>query len=169
MVLTISGDTTPERLVGLLAEQNGKLALLDAEGALFSLMRGRYSKNSEPQVDAYNQAYSGDPIRQHRISRPPVEVRDPALTIALFVQPEILRGRVKDSHLHGTGLLSRFFYILPKSYVGHRCITPDRVPADSKNAYRRMIHNLLDLQVPDDEFGEPVPHILNMDPGATGV
>lgn len=169
LALTVGSDCTPERLVGILAEQGGRLGLIDTEGGLFSMMRGRYSKNAEPQVDSYCKSYSGDDIRVDRVKRPAIVIPNPALTIVVFVQPEILRGMVTTSHLRGVGLLGRFWYVLGRSFVGHRLLSPDPIPEDVRSTYEYLIRRALDLKVPADEDGEPSTHTLELDPEALAV
>lgn len=164
LALSVGSDCTPERLVGILGEQGGRLGLIDSEGGLFSMMRGRYAKNAEPNTDAYCKAYSGDDIRVDRVKKPTEMVKKPALTIVVFVQPEILRGMVTTSHLRGVGLLGRFWYVLAQSYVGHRELTPDPIPAEVRATYERVVRAALELEGPRDDQGERNPYILKLEP-----
>jgi hypothetical protein len=167
--LTVGSDCTPERLVGILAEQKGRLGLLDTEGGLFSLMRGRYSANGEANVDAYLKAHSGDDIRIDRVKRAADHVENPALTIALFAQPEILRGLLRERTLRGVGLLARFFYVLPPSMVGWRRMTPDPIDVVVRDAYRFRMRRALDLEPEKNEDGRNVPRKLHLTPEALAV
>jgi len=67
---------TPERVVGLMAEQQNRFAIFSAEGGLLStLASARYSKNSSPSYDALLKAHAGDPIAHDRKGSDPIRVR----------------------------------------------------------------------------------------------
>ena len=65
--LLASGDVTPEKLVGLLAEQGGRIALMSPEGEAFGLMAGLYG--NAPNFEVFLKAHSGDTIRVDRVGR----------------------------------------------------------------------------------------------------
>ena len=114
----LADDATPEKLVELLAEQNGRLALVSTEGGLFGMMVGRYSDKSN--LDVYLGAWSRDTIRRDRIDRGTTVVRRPTLTIGLTVQPEVLTSLADNPELAGRGLTARFMYAVPPDNVGLR-------------------------------------------------
>lgn len=167
--MTVGSDCTPEKLDKILYEQGGRLGLIDTEGGLMNMIRGKYAKNAEPNTDSYCKAYSGDEIRVDRVKAPQLVIPDPALTIVVWVQPEILRGMVTTSHLRGVGLLGRFWYVLAPSFVGHRLLSPDPIPSDVRSTYEYLIRRALELKVPTDEDGEPEPHTLELEPEALAV
>lgn len=114
----MADDATPEKVVDMLREQHGRLALVSTEGGVFGLMTGRYSDKSN--LDVYLQAWSGDTIRVDRIGRTSSVVRKPTLTIGLTVQPSVIAGLAELPELAGRGLLARFMYAVPASNVGRR-------------------------------------------------
>lgn len=120
-------DATPEALVQLLADQNGRMALLSTEGGVFDLMTGRYSDKAN--LDVYLQAWAGDTIRIDRIGRGSLVIRNPHLTIGLTVQPSVLSRLADHPELAGRGLTARFMYSLPQDNVGRRNLI-DAPPAD---------------------------------------
>lgn len=152
----IADDATPETVKTLLAEQGGRLALLSAEGTVFELMAGRYSQNGGPNLEVYLHGHAGDPIvvnrrgRRERIDRP-------ALTVGVTVQPDVLRAFADKPAFRGRGLVARFLYALPESYVGRRDSDPPPVPEAARDAYTAMLATLLDLPLP------PEPHRLVLD------
>jgi replicative DNA helicase len=114
----IADDATPEKLVGLLADQNGRLALISDEGGVFTMMAGKYSDRAN--LDVYLKAWSGSPIRVDRVGRPGEHVQRPLLTVGVTVQPAVIEAIAKNPELAGRGLTVRFMYSWPRSRVGRR-------------------------------------------------
>jgi Protein of unknown function (DUF3987) len=98
-------DATSEKLGMMLAEQGGRIASMSAEGGVFDLMAGQYSKTGMPLADK------------------------PAF-----------RGR---------GLLARFSYASPESWIGHRQIATSPVSEIVKEAYRQLVRKLASLEGED--------------------
>lgn len=134
-------DATPEALTQLLAEQNGRMALMSTEGGVFDLMTGRYSDKAN--LDVYLQAWAGDTIRIDRVGRGSLIIRNPALTIALTVQPAVLARLADHPELAGRGLTARFMYSIPHDNVGHRNLVD--APAANHDDARHYSHRLLSL------------------------
>lgn len=164
----IADDATPEALANLLYEQSGRVALLSPEGGVFEQMAGRYS-DGIANLDVYLKGHAGDDIRIHRISRPPEFVTQPALTVGLAVQPEVLRGLAGKPSFRGRGLLARFLYSLPASKVGDRSLNPAAVPELVRAAYDRCMQSALRLESTTDANGATVPHIIRPDRNALTV
>lgn len=114
----IADDVTPEKVAILLSEQEGRLAIVSAEGGLFSMMTGRYSDKAN--LDVYLQAWSRDTIRVDRVGRPAALIRRPTLTVGLAVQPSVIQALSENPELHGRGLVARFMYSIPADTVGAR-------------------------------------------------
>jgi hypothetical protein len=138
----LADDATPEALASLMSSQGGRLAVLSDEGGVFDLMAGRYS-NSAPNLDLYLKAWSGSPHRVDRKGRPSEFIPRPALTMALAVQPDVLRALGRRPGFRGRGLLGRFLYSLPESPLGRRLIDPPPVPEDVGFAYRVSLEALV--------------------------
>jgi replicative DNA helicase len=114
----IADDSTPEKMVDLLQQHGGRIAIVSTEGGVFQLMTGRYSEKSN--LDVYLMAWSGDTIRVDRIGRDGAVVRNPCLTIGLTVQPSVIEKLSETPELRGRGLTARFMYSVPRSRVGRR-------------------------------------------------
>jgi replicative DNA helicase len=155
-------DITPEKLTSLLAEQDGRLALMSAEGDIFDTLAGRYSAGAGVNLGVILKAHSGDSIHVDRIGRPPEYVERPALTICLTVQPEVVRGLHRRPEFKGRGLLARFFYALPESLLGRREIRPPSMPAQIRTQYQRAIEKLAALPVRQDSAGLVLAHELRL-------
>lgn len=137
----VADDITPERCAGLLAEQNGRLAIVSAEGGVFDVIGGRYS-NGVPSMDVWLKGHSGDPLRVDRQSREPEFIPNPALTLSLMIQPSVLANIASNDSFRGRGLLARFLYALPPSKVGRRVIGAPSVAAETRTAYGDLLKDL---------------------------
>jgi len=157
----LADDATPEKLVEILSQQGGRLALVSTEGGLFGMMTGRYSDKTN--LDVYLGAWSGDTIRVDRVERGSLIVRNPHLSVGLTVQPDVIARIGKNKELVGRGLTARFMYVIPADTVGHRSKSR-RSTYDDKIA-QRYERSLLDLahRLPELDDSELV---LEMSPAA---
>jgi len=166
----IAADVTTERLVQLMAENVGRMAVLSSEGDIFKLMAGRYSKTGATNFESYKKGWTGnEPIRDDRITREGSHVPDPALTLGLTVQPSVLANLPHGDQFIGEGLLGRFWYAVPPSPVGQRK-TGSQVPPLDREAveqYRAGLRLLLEAKPKaQDAHGEWVPNVLHLSDGA---
>ena len=134
----VADDVTPEAAASLLAEQGGRLAVLSAEGGIFTTMSGRYS-GGVPSLEVFLKGHAGDLLRVDRKGRPAEHVPAPALTLGLALQPEVLRDIARLPGFRGRGLLARILYSLPENTVGRRRIGAAAVPAAVSHAYHREL------------------------------
>ena len=97
----IADDATPEAIAALLSENEGRLAVFDAEGTTFGHMTGRYS--DKVAVEVYLKSHTGESFTQDRAGkeRRSVVVRNAALSIACAIQPEVLATLRKKRELTG--------------------------------------------------------------------
>lgn len=142
----IVDDATAEKLGMMLAEQGGRIASMSPEGGVFDLMAGLYSKNGAPQFGVYLMGHSGDDLVTDRVGRKSVRVERPALTCAYAMQPAVIAGLAEKAAFRGRGLLARFLYAAPQSWIGRRVIAPRPVPDAAKSAYRRVVRTLADVE-----------------------
>jgi replicative DNA helicase len=139
-----ASDITPERLGSLMAEQDGRLAILSAEGGFFETIGGRYSAGVA-NIDLILNAFSGEPVRVDRGSRDPVHLDDPGLTIVLVVQPDVLDSLTRKPEFRGRGLLGRIAFVVPTSLLGRRTHPSPPVPKAVSELYERRVRELLNL------------------------
>ncbi len=158
----ITDDCSPERLSTLLSEQDGRMAVMSAEGDVFDLMAGRYTRDGSPNFGVYLKGHSGDTLRVDRVGRPAEFVKDPALTMALAVQPEVLRGMVARLAFRGRGLVGRFLYAVPKSLLGYRDTDPPSLPTHVRQSYHDKVRSLLEMPFGTDAVGRPAANILTL-------
>jgi len=139
-------DITPEKIGAVMAETGESLAIISDEGGLMEAASGgRYNKGNS-NLDILLQAHAGAAIRVDRVNRPPVFVRNPALTIGMSPQPDVVRDLSRKPEFRGRGLLARFLYMLPKSTLGYRSLEAKPVPESVKAAYESTIKALLETE-----------------------
>lgn len=138
----IVDDATNEKLGMVLAEQGGRIASMSPEGGVFDLMAGLYSKSGMPQFGVYLMGHAGDDLRTDRVSRKALHVERPALTCAYAMQPQVIDGLAGNVAFRGRGLLGRFLYAAPASWIGKREISPAPVSAAVADAYAARVLEL---------------------------
>jgi hypothetical protein len=138
----IADDVTTEAAASLLAEQGGRLAVLSAEGGIFSTLAGRYS-GGVPSLEVFLKGHAGDLLRVDRKGRPAEHVASPALTLGLALQPEVLTDIARMPGFRGRGLLARILYSVPENTVGRRQIGAPAVPAPTDRTYSCRLSRLV--------------------------
>lgn len=151
-------DVTTEKLTSVLAENNGTAAIVSAEGGIFDMLAGIYTKNVN--IDVFLKAHSGDDIRVDRIGRSSESISLPALTVLLAVQPSVLSGMMSNGVFRGRGLTARFMYCMPQSKVGDRKYRTRPIPDEVSRCYEVLIRNLLQEETPK------TPELIRLSPEA---
>jgi len=139
-------DITTEKLIQVLADNDGRAAILSTEGGIFDMLSGIYTKTVN--IDVMLKGYSCDPIRVERVGRANDFIANPTLTILLMAQPSVLTGLMTNSNFQGRGLTGRFLYCMPKSHVGTRKYRTKPVSQELYKAYEDKVRNLLDDEYP---------------------
>lgn len=147
-------DITTEKLTSVLADNDGRAAILSTEGGIFDTLAGIYTKNVN--IDVILKGYSGDSIRVDRIGRQSEGVMTPALTMLLMAQPSVLSGLMGNGTFRGRELTARFLYCIPVSKVGSRRYRSQSVPMDIYSDYENRIRNML-----EDEY-EMEPELITL-------
>src|SRR5262249_5029311 len=141
--------------------QGGRVLQASPEGTPFEMLKGRYAeKGKAPSLDVYLKGHSGDDLRVGRINRGRDCVEQPALSVALTVQPAVIHGLAENSSWWGRGFLGRWLYPVPVSLAGRRAIAAPPVPPAVKAAYRENLLKLWNLAMRAAEGGTPTPHLL---------
>ncbi|MDP2848602.1 MAG: DUF3987 domain-containing protein, partial [Humidesulfovibrio sp.] len=158
-------DVTPEAIPAFMERQQERAGIIEAEGGLFDILAGRYSKGV-PNLDAVLKLWSGEAVHVDRRSGQNIVLHDPALTICLSPQPDIVRGLADKPGFRGRGLLGRFLFLLPKSRVGSREVEPRAIPQAVQARYAAKVRGLLALPWALGSDGKPVPYLLQIAPDA---
>ena len=151
-------DVTTEKLVSMIAENDGKAAIFSPEGGIFDLLKGMYTRYVN--IDVFLKGYSGDPIRVDRIGRESETIYDPVLTVMLMAQPSVLAGVMENGNFRGRGLTARFLYCVPESNVGSRRYRSEAIPEKVYARYEQCIRNILSDD-PDEK-----PQVITLSPEA---
>jgi hypothetical protein len=171
----VTDDTTPERLASLLAANQGRMAVLSAEGDVFGAMAGRYTAHqgrqgaSASHFAVFLKGYSGDTLHVDRVGRPAEYIRQPSLTLGLAIQPGVLQGLQRHPEFRERGLLGRFFYGIPPVLLGRRQTRTVPVPDAIRATYYSRLTALLKLPLAIDDEGFPVSHALQLTPEARAI
>ena len=152
-------DITAEKLSSVLAENGSRAAIASAEGGIFDILNGIYTKSVN--IDVFLKAHSGDSIRVDRIGRASETIPHPALTILLAMQPEVLSGLMTNGVFRGRGLTARFLYSMPRSALGRRRFDTEPIPEAVQKQYDALICTLL------ENSGNEQP--LSLSPEASAV
>ena len=137
-------DVTPEKLTSTMAANGGVCAIMSAEGGIFETFAGRYSGSAN--FDVVLKAFSGDSIRVDRATRPSETIENPALTLLLMLQPEVLAEIMANRAFRGKGLTARILFCLPESKAGHRLPDPPTVPEEIRREYEALLFRLLSIE-----------------------
>lgn len=134
-------DITTEKLTSVLADSDGKTAIISTEGGIFDVLAGMYNKSVN--IDVFLKSYSGDSIRVDRIGRSGSFIKHPTLTILLSVQPSVLSQLISNTTFEGKGLTTRFLYALPESLIGKRKFHTSPIPLEVSRLYDMKIKDVL--------------------------
>ncbi len=138
----VADDATPEALAVTLRDSYERVAVVSSEGGPFEMMGGRYSDKGS-NLELYLKTHTGEPHAVSRIKRESFALVQPLVAMALTVQPTVISGLAKKEGFRGLGLLARFAFSLPESFMGLREVTPDPFHADYGSAYDAAILAIL--------------------------
>ncbi len=98
----LADDITPEATAALMAGHDERLGIASCEGGLFATLAGRYNSGI-PNLDLVLKSHAGEPARVDRKGGPPVLMANPALTLVLSPQPEVMAGLMASRASGGGG------------------------------------------------------------------
>jgi replicative DNA helicase len=152
----LADDASPAALKDLLANHNGRIAIISTEGGIFDVVASRYHTEN---VDVFTKAHSGDRITVDRKGQATVIIPSPALTIGLMIQPRIIEAISANRDFVGRGVLARFLYATPVSMVGSRVSDATPVSEATENRYSDHIQNLASEMA--KWVSDPIPLMLD--------
>lgn len=142
----IIDDCTPEALVIRLEQNLGRIGIVSAEGNIFSVLSGRYSKTADFNVLA--KGYSGDQIRYDRVGRQTNIVPHPHISFCIGMQPHVFRSLVENEALDGQGILSRWCIATFQNPSSPREYNVDDISDETSANYNNHMMSLFSLAVP---------------------
>ena len=153
-------DVTMEMLATVLADHDGRIAIMSDEGAVLGIAAGHYS-SGKVHASTLLKGYSGGDIRVDRRNRQEF-VRNAAITLGLTVQPAIVRRALANEQFAGNGLLARPLYSFPESNVGSRKGFLDVEPMsdEARHGYNQGIRWLCSMPMPSE------PEVMAFEPEA---
>lgn len=139
-------DCTSEALTSLLADNDGKISVISAEGGIFDILNGKYNNSkATASIDTFLKAHCGDRIQVDRKGRESEYIDKPTMTVLLAVQEIVLEGLISNNTFRGKGLTARFLYCNPTSTLGTRKFETKEIPSIAEEEYNTIIYKLLDL------------------------
>jgi hypothetical protein len=152
-------DVTPETLATIMADQGERICLMSPEGGIFeTVVGGRYS-NGVGNFALLLKSYSGDSVRIDRRGLFDF-LHNPALTMVLAVQPDVIQSVSVMPGARGRGLLARPLFSMPVNIVGRREIGSAPVSDVSHQTYVRTVRALAAIEPLTDPNGKPCSRML---------
>lgn len=131
-------DATAESLSIAMQASRERCAIISGEPNVLKVIAGLYT--SQPNYTFLLNAYTGESVEVERVTRDPVSLVHPALTMGIFAQPVTLREFGAIPNGKDDGLFARFFYCIPSSKVGSRKGTYHRkVDEEAVESYRANV------------------------------
>lgn len=151
-------EATIEGLEQRYIEHNGRWAFFSDEGGIFEIFAGLFSAG-RVNLNIMLKGHNGSTIRLKRQGRE-TEIKNPALTFGLIIQPGIIENLGKTANFRTTGALARFLYVIPESNIGARDQSViEKVPDALKQEYAEVLTALLDLPYPKDDESPPLLYL----------
>jgi hypothetical protein len=140
-------NATPEGLVRLLYEQDGRVAVISDEAADFYEMAARYSSTGRANFDIYIAGWDGRRYISDRAGRDAVDIEHTTMTVCILGQRALLADLGKDRQVRDRGVLARSLWALPPTKVGRRPIHRQPVPADVTQDWEDLVISLANQAV----------------------
>ncbi len=140
----LADDVTPQKLATMMSQHGGRMAILSSEGDIFGTIAGRWSGGTA-DMGVFLKGYSDALLMVDRSSRASEVIPWPALTIALTVQPSVVREIASSPAMRSRGLLARFIWALPPSMVGSRAVLRAPEAPEGVNDYDTALRALLTM------------------------
>ncbi len=139
-------DITKEKLAVTLEQQPGQaLASLSPEGrGVIDVLMGKYGKGNESDEDLYLSSYSRESVKVSRLSRPPVNLTTPCLSVLWLIQPDKARRLTESEAITESGLLPRFLVCDSKAEAMDEPETPRSMDEQTASHWTELIRDLLE-------------------------
>lgn len=138
----IGGDSTPEYVVKVAAGQGGRVAVLGSEAGFLTQLLGAYGV--EAIMDFPLEAYSGYSYDSGRVGRGGIHMAQTAMTLALIIQPDPIRGlSKKNPQIKGNGFVNRLLFGYAEDMPPGKFHTPT-VPPEVAKAFEARVSALVE-------------------------
>ena len=134
-------DVTPEALVKLMND-NETILMMSDEAGVFKNFGGRY-QNGVANLDLMLKCWGGESYQKDRCNGDPIYLERPYLSVCLCGQPYILTELMENRAFVSSGMLARFIYCFPRSFVGMRDYNARAVQPEYITAYDKLVKNAL--------------------------
>lgn len=158
-------DFTPEALAEVHKFNKRGIGVYVDELAGWFKNFNRYNKGSE--MEFWLSQWSGKPINIDRKTGEPVFIPLPFISVAGTIQKGILNELAKESRTQN-GFIDRILFVIPDNIQKEYWSETDLPPVVSEN-WERIISNLLNLSITNDETLNPSPEVLRFTPEAKKV
>ena len=139
-----ASDVTPEVMATILFQNGGRLSVIDPEGGgPIANAFGRFG-DSGAKLENLLRAYRGDAMQIDRRGRHET-IFAPCLTLALALQPGVLRRIGGHPEAREQGFAARFLYSIPNTKAGTRLYQNRRMSQAAASIYKNRLARLLRL------------------------
>jgi hypothetical protein len=140
-------DTTVEAAAVAMANNREQIFSFSSDaGKAIQNLEGRYAKQgSLPDDNIYLRGYSGDYVAVKRISRDPLVLKSPCMTLLWFIQPDLHERLIGNYRLLAAGFLARCFNCDTKAEPAllPECLDDDyEISSKWKQNYDNLIRSL---------------------------
>jgi replicative DNA helicase len=150
-------DVTHERLVSLMAENEGRAAILSPEGGPLRNIDGKYS-DGVAALEAIKKGFDGEKISTGRQGSEDQLVDRAALTLGLCIQPSVLETLKNQRTLLGEGVWARNAFVYPESRAGYRDHrNAPGLDTGAEASYRSLVRDMCDFDGERNSDGGLVP------------
>lgn len=168
----VLSDITAPELVRRMHGNGGAVPILsgDSRHVVDSIL-GQHRADGQLDDTVYLRAHGGDPIDRARVGTGGlselITIPRPALAVGLVIQPDKINQLIQRAEAKTSGLLARFNFSSPYSFVGERFETGDEEPlsVELAVAYEAAIYRILDerFRIVDADPGRITPVTLTLD------
>lgn len=158
-------DFTPEALAEVHKFNKRGIGVYVDELAGWFKNFNRYNKGSE--MEFWLSQWSGKPINIDRKTGEPIFIPLPFISVAGTIQKGILNELAKDNRTQN-GFIDRILFVIPDNLQKEYWSESD-LPPDVSEDWERIISNLLNLSITNDDTQNPMPEVLKFTPEAKEV
>lgn len=135
-------DITPTELANLMARNNGFGAIITTEGKLIGTIGGRYEKGSAPDIDIFNNGYSGEPYDKRRATSEDATIDRAILSMLVFAQIDVLEELMTPFNTQ-RGLTARWLYSIHPEHHRRLLANTRAISEDAQAAYATCLTHIL--------------------------